>query len=54
MMAARNDKPELVKFLVKEGADVNLKAKDGSTALSLAKKEKDEAMVKLLKKLGAK
>ena len=54
MMAARNDKPELVKFLVKEGADVNLKAKDGSTAISLAKKEKDEAMVKLLKKLGAK
>jgi ankyrin repeat protein len=54
MMAARNNKLELVKFLVKEGADLNLKAKDGNTALSLAKKEKDEAMVKLLKELGAK
>lgn len=54
MMAARNNKPELVKFLVKNGADVNLKAKDGNTALSLAEKEKDEAMVKLLKELGAK
>jgi ankyrin repeat protein len=54
MMAARNNKPDLVKFLVKNGADINLMAKDGNTALSLAKKEKDEDMVKLLKKLGAK
>ena len=54
MMAARNNKPDLVKFLVKNGADVNLKAKDGSTALSLAEKEKDDAIVKLLKELGAK
>ena len=54
MMAARNKSPDLVKFLVKEGADVNLKAKDGNTALSLAKKVKDEKMVTLLKKSGAK
>jgi len=54
MMAARNDNADLVKFLVKEGADLNLKAKDGSTALSLAKKGKKDEMVKLLQKLGAK
>ena len=54
MMAARNKAPELVKFLVKEGADLNLKAKDGHTALSLAEKKEDKEMVKLLKKLGAK
>ena len=54
MMAARNQSPELIKFLVKNGANINAKAKDGSTALSLAKKENDAEMVKLLKKLGAK
>ena len=54
MMAARNQNPELVKFLVKNGADVNAKAKDGMTPLKLAEKEKDTEMVKLLKKLGAK
>ena len=54
MTAARNNEPELVKFLAKEGADLNLKAKDGSTALSLAEKKDDKEMVGLLKKLGAK
>jgi ankyrin repeat protein len=44
----------LVKFLVKHKADINAKAKDGSTALSLAKKENDQNMVKLLIELGAK
>ena len=54
MMAARNNNADLVNFLVKEGADLNLKAKDGSTALNLAEKESHKDMVKLLKKLGAK
>ena len=54
MMAARNNAPDLVRFLVKNNANINAKAKDGSTALSLAKKEKDEKMVKLLIELGAK
>jgi ankyrin repeat protein len=54
MMAARNKQSELVKLLVKNGADVNLKAKDGKSALSLAKEENDAEMVKLLKSLGAK
>jgi ankyrin repeat protein len=54
MMAARNKQPELVRLLVKNGADVNLKAKDGKSALSLAKAENDTEMVKLLTTLGAK
>jgi len=54
MMASRNNNADLVKFLVKEGADLNRKAKDGSTALSLAEKGKKDEMVKLLKALGAK
>jgi len=53
MMASRNGKPELVKFLVKNGANVNAKAKDGSTPLGLATKENDAEMVELLKSLGA-
>lgn len=54
MMAAGNKKSDLVKFLIKHGANVNARAKDGSTPLSLATKDKDPEMVKLLKSLGAK
>ncbi|MBA7714258.1 hypothetical protein ES703_123275 [subsurface metagenome] len=54
MMAANNGQHDLVKFLITKGADVNAKAKDGSTALSKATKENDTAMVKLLKNSGAK
>ena len=54
MRAARNNRPDLVKFLVEKGADVNAKAGDGMTPLSLATKEKDDKMIALLKKLGAK
>ncbi len=54
MMAAGNKKHDLVKFLVKHGANVNAKAKDGSTPLSMATKDNDPAMIKLLKSLGAK
>jgi ankyrin repeat protein len=54
MMAARNNAPDLVTFLIENGADVNAKAKDGQTALSLAQKEDDAAMVALLIKVGAK
>ena len=54
MMAAGNKKPDLVKFLIKNGANVNAKAKDGATPLSMAIKENDVAMIKLLKDLGAK
>jgi len=54
MMAARNNAPDLVRFLIKHKADLNAKAKDGSTALSMAKKKKNEKIVKLLVDLGAK
>jgi len=54
MIAARNKKPELAKFLIKNGANVNAKAKDGTTPLSMAMKENDAAMIKLLKDFGAK
>ncbi len=53
MMAARNDHPELVKFLVENEADVNLKAKDGSTALSYANEEGYTEIVNYLKENGA-
>jgi len=53
MMAARNASPELVEYLVKKGADVNARAADGKTPLSLATGEDDQEMIALLKKLGA-
>lgn len=54
MMAARNQRPDIVNFLVENGADVNVKAENGNTPLSLAEEENDQEMVALLKKLGAK
>ena len=54
IMAAYNQQYDLVKFLIAKGADVNAKAKDGSTALNKATKTNDTTMVKLLKDLGAK
>jgi ankyrin repeat protein len=54
MMAARNNNPDLVKFLASKGANLNIAAQDGATALSLAEKEDNQEMVKLLKDLGAK
>jgi ankyrin repeat protein len=54
MMAARNASQDLVEYLVEKGADVNARAFDGNTPLSLATKKDDQEMVTLLKKLGAK
>ena len=54
MMAARNQRPDIVKFLVENGANVNAKAANGNTPLTLAKEEEDQEMVALLKELGAK
>ena len=54
MMAARNQRPDIVNFLVENGADVNTKAENGNTPLSVAEEENDQEMVALLKKLGAK
>ena len=54
MIAAGNKQHELVKFLIKNGANVNAKAKDGATPLSMANRENDVKMDKLLKDFGAK
>jgi len=53
MIAARNQRPDIVKFLAENGANVNAMAADGNTPLSLAKEEEDQEMVALLTKLGA-
>ena len=49
MMAARNQRPNIVKFLAENGANVNAKAANGNTPLSLAQEEEDQEMVALLK-----
>jgi ankyrin repeat protein len=54
MMAARNQRPDIVNFLVENGANVNARAANGNTPLSLAEEEKDQEMIALLKQLGAK
>ena len=54
MMAARNQRPDIVNFLVENGGNVNVKAADDNTPLSLAEEEEDHKMVALLKQLGAK
>ena len=51
--AAINGDTELVEYLILQGANVNHTSDEGSTALSLAKQEKYEALVSLLKKHGA-
>ncbi len=54
MFAANNGKLDLVKYLISKGADVNLKAKDGTSALSWAVKEKYDEIIKILKAKGTK
>ena len=54
MMAARNNQLKLAKILINRGADVNIKANDGNTALGLARKENNTEITELLIKQGAK
>ena len=54
MFASRNGKTELVNYLLSKKADVNIKAKDGATALSLAKKKNHEDIIEALMSKGAK
>ena len=49
MTAARNNKEELVNFLIKHGANINAKSGDGSTALSLATKKGHKKIMDILK-----
>lgn len=52
--AASNGDAELVKYLIKHGANVNKATGEGSTPLFLAKLGNHEAVVQILKKAGAK
>ena len=53
MMMVKNNHLEMAQFLIKHGANVNAKAKNGTTPLSLAQKKKNSEMIKLLKSKGA-
>ncbi|MEP6951866.1 MAG: ankyrin repeat domain-containing protein, partial [Ginsengibacter sp.] len=48
-----HDNPQIIQALLDKGARVNIKAKNGSTALSWAMKKGNTATVALLKKYGA-
>jgi len=52
--AAGNDHEGLVRFLIEHGADVNAKAKNGSTPLSVAVDSGNQAIADILKAAGAK
>jgi ankyrin repeat protein len=49
-----NGDGELVKYLIKHGANVNKATGEGSTPLYLAKLEDNEAIIRILKNAGAK
>ena len=49
-----HDSPQIIQAFLDKGADINIKAKDGSTALSWAMKKGNTETVALLKKVGAK
>ena len=49
-----HDNVDIVKALLDKGADVNIKAEDGSTALSWSLKKGNTETVALLKKAGEK
>ena len=54
IMATNNNNEELVRFLIQNGANVNAKTGNGSTALSLAEKMEYQNIIKILKANGAK
>jgi hypothetical protein len=54
MLASAFNKEKLVNFLIQKGANVNAKANDGTTALSLASAEDHQNIVEILKANGAK
>ena len=52
--AAESNDPELIKALLAKGAKINVKAKDGETALTLAGRKGRTEIVRLLKQAVAK
>ncbi|MCK4539496.1 MAG: ankyrin repeat domain-containing protein [Candidatus Krumholzibacteria bacterium] len=54
IMAANNNNEELVRFLIKNGADVNARTSSGATALSHAVKNEYQNIIDILKSNGAK
>lgn len=53
LLASINCDYDLAEFLIKHGANVNHTSNEGTTALSLAKQEKFDNIIMLLKKHGA-
>jgi ankyrin repeat protein len=52
--ATKHNSPKVVRVLLKHGADVNTKDKDGETSLSLAEEKGYSQIVQILKQAGAK
>jgi len=53
MMAANWDNEELIRFLIRNGANVNVRARDGHTPLTRAEKNGNPDIIKILKDNGA-
>lgn len=51
--ASENDDPALIKSILAKGAEINVKAKDNETALTLAGRKGRTEIVRLLKQAGA-
>ena len=52
MMATQKATPEMVRYLLDQGAEVNVRDKWGRTALDVATRNEDTSVVTLLKSRG--